>query len=278
MNSMNKKILDKICSSKQFAIEIYDELSLKPFDIFCEQEYFEDMLITSEDDLFFIAHKCKYIDLVEKMWKEDQVNIIHQLTLMNDKEIAMKLCKFTIQSEDDEMSSLCFSLKKIFSLFPKKRVCLVKMELIQHFLKISDKDVFPILINNNVLNIRDFIMFSKESEYTNETIINILNHYEKIEKIDVTKKIQEIENDFENEIQGFKIGKNIKIKNNITSLIALLKINKNIVVLKPIESDFLLKVAKYCHNTELFSLINKIKIESIFSDNYKNEKIIKGRV
>lgn len=278
MNSMNKKILDKICESKEFAIEIYDELSLNPFDTFCYQECFDDVLITNEDDLFFIAHKCRHTNLLEKMWKEEESEITHQLTLMDDRDIAMKLCKFTVLNEGNGMSTLCFSLKKIFSFLPKNRIFLLKMELIQHFLKISDKDFFPTLIDNNVLNIRDFIIFSKKSEYRNETIINILNHYEKIETLDITNKIKEIESDFEQEIQGFKIGKNIKNENNITSLTTLLKINKNIIMLKPMESELLLKVAKYWNNTELFSLINKIKIASVFNDKYKAEKIIKVRL
>ena len=278
MNSMNKKILDKLYASKEFAIEIYNELSLHPFDSFCYQEYFDDIIINNEEALFFIAHKCKDTDLLEKMWKEKQPEITHQLTLMDDRDIAIKLCKFTVLNKDSGMSTLCFSLKKIFSFLPKKRIFLLKMELIQHFLKISDEDFFPTLINNNVLNIRDFIIFSKKSEYRNETVINILNHYEKIEALEITKKIKEIESDFEQEMQGFKIGKNIKNENNMTSLTALLKINKNTIILKPMESELLLKVAKYWNNTELFSLINKIKIASIFNDQHKTGKILKTRL
>lgn len=278
MNSVNKKILDKICSDEKFAIEFYDAISLKPFDTFFSQEYIDDMVINNEDELFFIAHKCKYVDLLEKMWIEEKAEITYQLMLMNDKKIAMKLCKFAMLSEDDKMLSLCFSLKKIFSILPNERVHVLKMEIIQHLIKISEKDVFPILINNNTLNVRDFIVFSKTFTDRNETIINILNQYNKIGTIDIAEKIKELESSFKKELDGFKIGKNIQFKNDMTSLTTLLKINQDDIILSSKDSDFLLRVSKYFNNSSLFSLVNKIRLGEIFIDKYKTEKILKERL
>lgn len=278
MNSINKKILDKICSDRDFALGIYEQLSLKPFDTFFEQEYIEDMIINNEDDLFFIAHKCNHKDLLEKMWNEDKTIIKHHILSMSDKTIAMKLCKFSMMSEDNELSSLCFSLKNIFSVLPSERISLLKFEIIQHFVKMSDNDIFPILINNNILNIRDFINFSKTSKDRNETIVNILNNYNKINISDVEEKITELEYYFKQESEGLKIGKNIQIKNSIASLITLLKINQEEIVLSTKQFDFLLKISRYFNNTLLFSLLNKIKLTKVFNNEYENNKILKKRL
>lgn len=278
INNVNTKMIEKIYSDKNFAISLYENLDLKPFDSFYNEENIEGMLINSEDALFFIAHACEHVDLVKKMWSEESYNITYELSSMSNKRIAAKLCKYAVLSKDEQKGSFMFSLKKVMSILPKEQVKSFKKEIIECFLKFSCDDVFPLLINKNLINIKDLISFSSMSDCQNETIIKILNKYKKINLEDVSYQIEKLNNDFEGEIKEGRIGENIKLKNNMISLKTLIDINQDDIVLTYNDTQTLFKIAKHFNDTQLFSLVNKMRLNKIFNKHLNhNEKIFRKK-
>ena len=127
-NKIAVDVIEEIVSEEE-ALSINPNKSAPKWVLERAVRYIEKEGLNNEDDLFFIAHKCNHKDLLEKMWNEDKTIIKHHILSMSDKKIAMKLCKFSMMSEDNELSSLCFSLKNIFSVLPSERVSLLKFEI-----------------------------------------------------------------------------------------------------------------------------------------------------